>query len=503
MTAAAKGHDADSSTGHSSGAGTALSIAARDGDEVLIDLASISGLHLTGAGRDGVCRALLTAFLAAGGPDAAQVSVADDVYDAVTNRADPFPGLERVATLHELLSQAEVELVRRARLFATEDVDDLAAHRRAHPDEVLPARLLVVGDVPASQVERFRAILTVGGRLGLLGVIVGDPAGDFPAVEVDSSGVPLSASPDRLWETLHGTRLYTIGPEQATELLGILADARHDRESPSPVVVTEPFDVKPSPAAPIHVALFGPYRISAEGNELRTGLRSKARELLAFFLLHPEGATLEAAVEALWPEADPGRGPEWFWSALGNLRTRLRSATGQTDLKVIDRIGQIYQVDTSLFDVDLWRFQAAVGAAEEASDPKRVADALTRASEEYQGDFLDSAYFEWADAPREDLRRRAVDVAATLAELQIGAGEFEAAVRALERATAIDPYAEDLYRRLMRLQAQLGRIHAVRHTFARLESRLAELDVDPEPATLDLRDEILRAHSRLPSTEAV
>ena len=58
----------------------------------------------------------------------------------------------------------------------------------------------------------------------------------------------------------------------------------------------------------VNVQLLGTYRIDVNGTEIRAGLRAKARELLAFYLLHPAGTTLDAAVEALWPEADPGRG---------------------------------------------------------------------------------------------------------------------------------------------------------------------------------------------------
>ena len=55
-----------------------------------------------------------------------------------------------------------------------------------------------------------------------------------------------------------------------------------------------------------------------------------------------------------------------------------------------------------------------------------------------------------------------------------------------------DPVAEELYRRLMRLQGQLGRPDAVRRTYRLLARRLAELDVDPDPETEQLVAELLR-----------
>jgi DNA-binding SARP family transcriptional activator len=63
---------------------------------------------------------------------------------------------------------------------------------------------------------------------------------------------------------------------------------------------------------------------------------------------------------------------------------------------------------------------------------------------------------------------------------------------ALEGAISADPVAEELYRRLMRLQAGLGRPDAVRRTYRLLARRLAELDADPDPQTEQLVAELLR-----------
>jgi DNA-binding SARP family transcriptional activator len=43
----------------------------------------------------------------------------------------------------------------------------------------------------------------------------------------------------------------------------------------------------------------------------------------------------------------------------------------------------------------------------------------------------------------------------------------------------------------MEVEARLGRTDAARRTFRQLESRLAELDVDPDQVTMDLADRLL------------
>ena len=75
-----------------------------------------------------------------------------------------------------------------------------------------------------------------------------------------------------------------------------------------------------------------------------------------------QGAAAEAVADVLWPEVDPARGREPFWTALGNLRSRLREATGGTE-KLIERHGDLYRVEAGVFDVDLWRCQTALAEA--------------------------------------------------------------------------------------------------------------------------------------------
>ena len=84
----------------------------------------------------------------------------------------------------------------------------------------------------------------------------------------------------------------------------------------------------PGPAGtPVQISVLGPLQITAAGREIGTGLR-KARELLAFLAVHPDGASGEAISEALWPGSDPGRAAGQRNLALRKAREMLRTATG-------------------------------------------------------------------------------------------------------------------------------------------------------------------------------
>ena len=98
---------------------------------------------------------------------------------------------------------------------------------------------------------------------------------------------------------------------------------------------------------------------------------------------------MEQAVDAMWPDTEPGRERERFWTALGNLRSVLRKATAITELKAVQRDGLRYRVDQELFAVDLWWFQAALAAARRADLDVAVAGALAEAGDVYGGPLLD------------------------------------------------------------------------------------------------------------------
>jgi DNA-binding SARP family transcriptional activator len=503
-----------------------VAIAEQDGDEVAVDLAGFGAMAITGAGADGLARACLVGLLAAG--DSAGVEVLL-VGEQLIPDAGGFPGLRRAAGLPGALNVLEAELVHRARLLEANDSPDFATHRRQHPDDPLPALVLVADGVSLEQAGRLAAILAQGPRLGVGALLPGTVVGGGAQLLLDETGRVQTATPWELGaQQLVGARACSLTTTEAAELLGVLAHSRTDddvdavvepshQDSPpaveepavaapaaEPVAVADPAGVAAAddlaglPAeygkarAPVTVRLLGALQITTHAGELRSGLRASARELLAYYLIHPDGASLEQAVDAMWPDTELGRERERFWTALGNLRSVLRKATGASDLKAIERDGNRYRVDPAVFAVDLWRFQQALAAARHAQLDPAVAAALAQAGEAYGGVLLDGAPYAWVEVPREEVRRRAVDALARLAELRQAAGDLEGALAALEQAVAADPVAEELYRRVMRLEAELGRPDAVRRTYRLLARRLADLDVDPDPETEQLVAELLR-----------
>jgi DNA-binding SARP family transcriptional activator len=263
---------------------------------------------------------------------------------------------------------------------------------------------------------------------------------------------------------------------------------------PTPVSAAVPAGSPPGggPAAPegrpVQLRLLGELRITAGGQEVSGGLR-KARELLAFLAVHPDGASGEAIGEALWPEADPARATGQRNLALRKARELLRAATGLTaPMWIINASGR-YRLDPALVGTDLQAFGDALDQARHSTGQARLA-AARAAVALYDGDLADGAGYEWAEPYAETARRRALDAWTTIAEI-LQPGDPDEALSALETALAHDPYNEYLYQRIMRLQAAAGRPDAVRRTLALLEARLTDLGITPAAQTRQIAASLL------------
>jgi DNA-binding SARP family transcriptional activator len=487
-----------------------VAIGQRNGREVSFDLA-MGGLALTGPTTLGAARSIVLSLLARTRlqPNTAEIQVllvGEPLADRLFGHLVELPGLSVVPDLDTALSMLEVEQAHRLRLLQDHDAADIAGYLHADPAEPLPTMVLLVDlnrDGKGWE-QRLAAVLAVGHRLAIGALLLG-PAGEVaPTLVLDTDATIGAIRPDGSLPDLAGALVFTLGPDDTAELLPVLGaslgaapsghEAREPADAGPPAVVSEA-DVAPTSQVaadrrPVRVRCLGPLRIELDGAEVRTGLRSKARELLAFLLLHPAGVGREVAIEALWPEMDPAQSAERAKDALKSLRQTLRTATGQSGTTVVELVSDRWHVNPDLVDCDVWHFQSALAAA--AADDHAKLDALTRAATAYAGILLQDAGYEWVEEPREELRRQAADVAGRLAELREQTGDLDGALAALEDGARWDAYNEELYQRIMRLQARMSRLDGVRRTYTRLRDRLAELGVDPDDTTERLLQQLRR-----------
>jgi DNA-binding SARP family transcriptional activator len=500
-----------------------IEVGSRSDIVVRLGLCEWPGLALTGPGAGSVLRAWVAALLARNGPYGAEILVVGPLGDRLFPALE-LPSLARLENVEAALCRAERAIASRSERLDHADAADVLDHRLDSPEDPLPLLMIVTDVIPASLEDRWRSMLESATRLGLAAlVLIPEHAmdavtGSCPWLAVEEDGSVREVAPPSLAGLLDASRLFQLSAADAVDLLAPItvihaeefddrdATGDHDERETEPDPLTNgreasaaeetplslrwPLVGPPTEPRPIRVDLFGTAHVEAWGEEIASGLRSSSYELLAWYALHPQGASAEAAIDALWPDSPPKRGRERFWNALGNLRSRLRGP-GEDGVEILSKVGQLYHPDPSVLDIDLWRFESALDHAAQAGSTEDLIVALGWASVAYGGDFYPTADALWVEPVREDLRRRALDTQIRLAELHVEADRVDAAIAALERAIELDPICEDAYRRLITLQSDVGREDAAKRTWVLLQGRLAEFDLEPETSTCAVAHEVL------------
>ncbi|HEX7125903.1 MAG TPA: bacterial transcriptional activator domain-containing protein [Thermodesulfobacteriota bacterium] len=144
-------------------------------------------------------------------------------------------------------------------------------------------------------------------------------------------------------------------------------------------------------------------------------------------------------------------------------------------------------LDSRLCRVDAWALEAKLAEADAALLATPGVEGLHAVGEAlalYRGRFLPADEHPTSIRLREALHARLVRVTAEAGRRHEAAGRWEDAVACYERALELEPGAEDLYRRLMRGYARLGRRAEALTLYARCRETLAALvGVLPSPET--------------------
>lgn len=497
------------------------------------------GLGVTGPGTHGVCRNLLTSALAA--PDGTAIvpaAVLTELDDLATGEvrsvpageagpaAPASPGLAVTSTHADAIRAGEALIARRD----TQPPD---------PRRPWPPALLVMPAAGAPS-PHLTALARRGAKLGLSVLVVGRHP-DGTTVAVDTSGHITSSTPSD--DRLDGARLYQIPAHATRDLLALITPTRADTP-----VTGEPDELASPPAdnasgepaqhpandatrngsahrgharaeaadgraeqgiddsavdttgaagvGLLHIRLLGPLcvryladgdseRIQAEGVDVTSALQPRPLHLLAFLALHPDGVHRDVLVDALWGESIGDRSVNVVGTTVSRLRRQLARVTTLADLDPIQIANGRLRLDPDTVRVDYWNFIAAERARRTATTEAERDAARRAVLAAYTATLADGLHAGWIEPPREAARLAAVDAATALAR-NTAASDPAAALGHLERACALDPYNDLVYRDSMRLQARLGRHDAIPRTLARLHNRLNDIGEQPQPHTIEL-----------------
>lgn len=205
----------------------------------------------------------------------------------------------------------------------------------------------------------------------------------------------------------------------------------------------------------LRLRCFGELRVELDDVALeRVPGRNAQRPLDLLRALLAHGAAplpVATALQWLWPEGEPAAQRKAFDAAL----LRLRRLLGDDSLLELEGGRLALAADRTWTDVAaLQSLMQRIGAAHDAP-LARLQDWARRLLDLMRGPFLGTDAADWIEAARTRYRQRFVVTVAQLAERMQPLDET-GAVRLYERALDIDPMAESLARRLMRLHAQRG-----------------------------------------------
>ncbi|MCG3755818.1 LysM peptidoglycan-binding domain-containing protein [Amycolatopsis sp. Poz14] len=487
------------------------------------DLAASGGLALAGPGAASAARAVLAAVLAVDTRYPAQALLADpSTAELIAGRPGKTPlheapGIQIGTDETTALAQLHTELARRARLRDEDQLDaDLQSgtvprDRGPSPAEVTdPVPLLLVLVRPSPQHWReWATVLAQGIGVGIHILFLGDKrlhdVGGFRGLSVETDGTVEAVFGDSGVEA--GARAEILNPAEADEVWHLLAAARAPAPRRAPDTETTDHtdsDNRDEPAGHATrahasrddqrpastresvalVRLLGGVRVEAGGNHVR-GLRSRAREVLAYLAAHQHGTTADTLREAIQPDQPAAR----LHEAVSFARSALRTATGRDDEQFVLAESGRYRLDPASVTADVWDLDDALTRARTVGDPAtRLASLRHLAKLCRAGAPLDGVSYSWAETVAEHWRSHVIDALVALAD-DVRDHNPDEALDALAIAITWDPYIEALYRRTMKLQRDLGRYPAAHSTYQRLCTNLRDIDLEPAPGTAALLNE--------------
>lgn len=219
----------------------------------------------------------------------------------------------------------------------------------------------------------------------------------------------------------------------------------------------------------LSIALLGPITVAVDGRPLPRWRTTKARDLLAYFLVAgTRPIPRDQVIEALWPDSDFDSARTLLHTTLYNLRTTL-GAAGEG---LISFAGGAYCLDHAGLTLDLQHF-------EELAAGETVA-AWRSAADLYRGDLLEGLDYPWCEAPRTRARRTYQETLRRLAAHCADAARHGEAVEAFQLLLQVDPLDEEAHLGLMTAYAAQGNRSAALQQYRAL-ARLLDDELGLEP----------------------
>jgi DNA-binding SARP family transcriptional activator len=248
---------------------------------------------------------------------------------------------------------------------------------------------------------------------------------------------------------------------------------------------------RPTPAeSRAQVALFclGAFRVIRDTGAvpLSAWQSRKARTLLKILIARRgRPVTRDFLMETLWPDEVPEVVTRRLSVAQATVRAVLDPQKRYPPNHFVVSANDALRLDLTNLPVDVERLLAdaaqglglqEIGSTTEAGEVLRAAERL------YEGDFLEEDLYEdWAGPLREESRTAFVSVSRALAELAVGSGDVDAAVRRYLQILDKDPWDAPAHLALVEVLERAGRHGEARRRYRAYVARLEEIGVSAAP----------------------
>ena len=224
------------------------------------------------------------------------------------------------------------------------------------------------------------------------------------------------------------------------------------------------------------LSVLGAWRVQRDGVDV-TPPPGRAGTVVQLLAAVGGRAPTEEVIEHLWPEIDPELGRV----RLRNVIARVRRAMPGC----VDRHGEVLAFARDVeVDAITFRSEADTALAAVRLDRRAAVTQAAVAVRSYRGALLpDAAYESWAEAPREQLRRRYLELLDLLAGDAAGEDRWEDAARFRELAVEADPDDHERYVAAAEVRLRQGRLSSALHLCRQARQR-ADDDGVPWPAGL-------------------
>jgi len=238
----------------------------------------------------------------------------------------------------------------------------------------------------------------------------------------------------------------------------------------------------------------------------------KAQALLIYLAVEQHPQRREQLLTLLWPGMPEKSARHNLSQAIYALRQVFPEDT-EFPLLLVDR--QTVQLNpTANLIADLHQLGTLLETTQ-THNHRHIAEcptcieALEQAIDLYQGAFISDFYLEdsnefneWAEAVREDYRRRMMNTLSTRSEIASQNGDYEKALTCIDRQLITDNLSERAHRQKMEVLALAGRrVEALRQYRVYAQLLAEQLGVSPSQMTIDLfkriqADDPLRSYQR-------